>query len=355
MIKQNNLYLGEIRNSYIGYATDDSVRNKAASGGFVTAFLTYLLKSGTIDGALVCRAKVEGGRLVAYSYVASSEEELKEAQTSVYMDFPYFEAFKSKIASYSKLAVVALPCQINTITKMAESDPVLAKKIFLKLSLYCSHASEPSLINNLISVRHKINLNEVSRFYFKKGHWRGYTIYEMHDGRIIEKPYLGAFGLYMNLYYYMKTRCLSCDDQTCRKSDISCGDAWLRRLKTHSIKYSMINIRTEIAEEYFDRFLSSGRFKAEQINEKEVIQSQKRGLIRKVHYVYPFKVLGPLFGFKTNYKGNNYARWNHWIGASLLLINIKLSRYPRIMSIILRIPKPILYVYVAIIKFFMNF
>lgn len=355
MLPDSRIYLGDIKKSYIGYATNDIVAANAASGGFVTAFLSYLLEFGIADAAYVCRLNIVDGRLQAQSFVARTVSELLESQTSIYCDLPYFESLRDKMGASERVVFVGLPCQIHALNRMADRDPDLRRKIVLKVALYCSHATSPDLIHRLALLRHRVDMGDVQKMYFRKGHWRGNLQYHLKDGSVKQIPYLKAYGLYMNLYLFMRQRCFSCSDHTCTVSDISCGDAWLKRLKVADHKYSMINVRTDVAVKLFEEFAASGRFMAEAIDSGDVLRSQRRGLIRKIHYVYPYKVLARLFGFTSGYRGPNYAKWNHWIGAFFLMSNVWISSHRMAINIVLRLPRSVLYAYVAFIKALMNF
>ena len=67
-------YMGTRRATYLGHASSDELRARAASGGVVTALLRHLLATGTIDGALVCRTEVADGKVRPRYAIARSEE-----------------------------------------------------------------------------------------------------------------------------------------------------------------------------------------------------------------------------------------------------------------------------------------
>lgn len=346
-------YLGRTAACYLGYSTDESIREGAASGGFISSFLIFLLENRIIDGTLISRTYIEDGRLKAESYVAKSKKEVLDCRTSIYMHFPYFRGLNELKYKDMKIAVVGLPCHLSAVQRMEKKFSWLRDRIVLKIGIFCSHASSPELIHRVLK-KEGIDLNLVEKFYFRKGHWRGFLTFDMKDGRTIQIPYL-KFGLYMNLYFHERPSCLSCRDHTGSCSDISCGDAWMKSLKNHPIKHSMVIVRTQRGQGFFRKFCEEGYFSAAEVPASLVIRSQKRGLIRKNHYIYAFKKLSPIFGYKVSYKGDSYARWNHYLGAFLLMLNVKASEKRRVMDVVYRIPKSILYAYVAIVKVFMSF
>ncbi len=64
----------------------------AASGGMITAFLCYLLRTGKIDGAWVSRTKIVDGQLGYDTFIATTEEELRDASSSIYMSMPLLKS-----------------------------------------------------------------------------------------------------------------------------------------------------------------------------------------------------------------------------------------------------------------------
>jgi len=348
-----DFYLGPTRSCYIGYSKNQRIRKDAASGGFISSFLMFLLENKFIDGAFVSRTIIKDKEIEAYSYIAKSKQEILDSRTSIYMHFPYLRGLKEIKNQDIKIAVVGLPCHLSAIQRMEEKIHWLKDKITLKIGIFCSHASSPSLVHRVLK-KEGINLDLVDKFYFRKGHWRGFLTFQMKDGQTIQVPYLN-FGLYMNLYFHERPSCLSCMDHTAISSDISCGDAWMKRLKKHPIKHSMVVVRNHKAGKLFAAFCDRDYFHAEKIPPSLVIKLQKSGLIRKNHYIYAFKKLSPLFKYRVSYNGANYANWNHFIGAFLLMLNVKASENPKLMDIIYRLPRILLYGYVAVIKAFMKF
>ena len=51
-------YIGSFERSWFAYASSETIRESAASGGVITALLAFLLKEGEINGALVCRSVI---------------------------------------------------------------------------------------------------------------------------------------------------------------------------------------------------------------------------------------------------------------------------------------------------------
>ena len=82
--EQIDALVGDYKGAWIGYAKDARWREKAASGGCITAFLAYLLDNALIDGAVVCRTTVIEGKARASFSLVHSSRELEGSQGSFY-------------------------------------------------------------------------------------------------------------------------------------------------------------------------------------------------------------------------------------------------------------------------------
>ncbi|MEW8587025.1 MAG: coenzyme F420 hydrogenase/dehydrogenase beta subunit N-terminal domain-containing protein, partial [Candidatus Thiodiazotropha sp.] len=70
-----NTLVGEYQELYHAYASEDSVRVNAASGGVGSALLISLLEQGEIDGALVCNTNIEMEKVRARFSIATTKQE----------------------------------------------------------------------------------------------------------------------------------------------------------------------------------------------------------------------------------------------------------------------------------------
>ena len=99
--KNPDKYIGPHIGCKKGYGTNEGIRANAASGGMVTSLLCNLLKHGDIDGAWVTKTDFVNGELSYKTYVATTEEEIRDASSSVYMTIPllkHIDVIKNYIA-----------------------------------------------------------------------------------------------------------------------------------------------------------------------------------------------------------------------------------------------------------------
>jgi coenzyme F420 hydrogenase subunit beta len=117
---------------------DENIRMAASSGGMVTSLLVFLLKSGTIDGAIVTKMS-EADPLLPNVFLATTEEQIIAAAQSKYCPVPVNMAIKQVIDKNLKIAVVGLPCHIQGLRKLELQNPKLKEKFILHLGLFCGH------------------------------------------------------------------------------------------------------------------------------------------------------------------------------------------------------------------------
>ena len=348
-----DFWLGPFDQCFLGYAGDEEVREGSASGGAVSAVLIHLLESGRIDGALVSRLRPREGRLEPQTFVARARDEILSARTSIYLDFPLAQHFLRLQDLPGRYAVVALPCQLAQLRKLEQKRPQLRERIAYRLGLLCGHASNRKLLDKVLK-RKGIAQDQIEEFAFRKGHWRGRSYVRLTDGREITFPFL-HFGLYQNLWLHCARRCLACQDQFAEQSDMSFGDAWLPELKSHPIKHSIFLSRAPEHTALLQEMLREGSLVGEAADPLALIRAQKRSLIYHKWGIAGRHRLAPLFGMKVPYEGSHRARWNDLAGAFLFLLAFRLSQSDRWDDLIMRLPRPLLYPYIAAMKLMVNF
>ena len=345
-------WLGKFERCYLGYAGDETVREGAASGGVVSAVLIHLLESGRIDGALVSRLVPQDGRLEPVTWVARTKEEILQARTSIYLDFPMARPLLSLKDLPGRYAVVALPCQLRALRRMEQKHPELRARIAFRLGLLCGHASSRKLLDKVLANKH-IPQGQIEEFAFRRGHWRGRSYARLREGAEITFPFLD-FGIYQNLWLHCAPRCLACDDHFAEHSDLSFGDAWLPELKSHPVKHSIFLSRNPESTAVLEEMIADRALAVEPADPFALVRAQKRSLVYHKKNIAGRHRLAPLFGMTVPYRGPHRPRWKDLIGALLFLLPVKLSQSARWSNLIMRLPRPFLYPYIAAMKLTIN-
>lgn len=351
-VSNPNRYLGNHITCRIGYAKDEKIRKNSASGGMVTALLCHLIRTNQIDGAWVTKSEIVNGKLGYKTFVATTEEEIKDCSSSIYMYMPLLNHINDILQFDGKLAVVLLPCQMKALSYIIEKRPEIKKKIALKICLYCSgvHSKSATLIP---LEKKKLSLDDAVRIYYRRGHWRGLTTIKYGNGQEKTIPYSWTICAYKNAYFFIKEACLICQDHFGESSDISFGDVWLREMKKNPIKHTGCIIRSEKALEMYRSAVNSGVIVDSSISDEKVIYSQKRSLVFKFNCakakVHAYKKLGKTLNLDTL----SHCKLNHWLAYKLAYFNMKLSRNHE--AIIKKIPLPLIYLYMLFIRFLLSF
>jgi coenzyme F420-reducing hydrogenase beta subunit len=317
-------YIGNFNRSYFAYAGNESLRQKAASGGVATALLSFLLDSQQIDGALVCRSVIKDGKVRPEFFVAKTMKDLLSAQGSKYMAVDFSEDALPLLRSFNgRLAVTLLPCDTSTLKRAMENDADLAERITFAITLFCGHNSVHELTD---MVTHKLAPKGalLLDFHHRQGHWRGTLRSEFDNGKIVEKPFT-YFSDYQNLYFFCQQKCHHCNDHSGYDGDISVGDIWSLRMKEEPIKHSAVITRTPAGVEVFADAVRSGVLIAKEEPIEEICEGQARSM--PFHYNISARAkAGKLLGFKIKDRVYARVRWNDYLVAWLALFNEKFSR-----------------------------
>lgn len=323
-------YIGPHLSCRMGYAADAGIRENAASGGMVTAFLCSLLKNGSIDGAWVVRTSfTKDGRLAYETYIAQTPQQIREASSSVYMKIPMMSHLDQLRQFHGRLAVVLTPCMMRAFNRILEKDSSLRKKIVLKIGLFCSGAHDERATEYALDKCH-IPREGAVRLYYRRGHWRGTSSVLYNDGSRKEFSYTRSVCAYKNAYFFTEKSCLKCKDQFAETADISFGDVWLSEVKKDAVKYTGCVIRSRKAFELLRRAEKQGDLFTRPMTDAKMLQSQKRALTFK-------------------YRGK---RWNHRLAGYLAERNRRFSvGHPEVLK---RVPMRVIYYYMCVIRLLLS-
>lgn len=345
--EQLEAYIGPFSGGYLTHAVNAEVREKAASGGTVTALLIHLLQSGKIDGALVNTLGIEAGRVRARFTIATSVDEILEARGSKYQAvhfaseaLPLIRAFKGR------LAVVALPCDATLLDRQRKNNPGLDKKIALVISLFCGHNSEPELTERIIS-RLNRNNEKLLHFRYRSGHWRGSMDLVFKDSaRTVPFTF---FSNYQNLYFFCQRKCLYCEDHFGYHCDISAGDIWSAGMKSDDIKHTALITRSQNAEGFLQQAVDAGHLEISPCPVEDIFQGQIR--TARCHYqVTARSRISSFFGEDIPDSVHAHVRLVDYLIAAVVLLNYRISRSAFGKKIIFAIPKPLLKLYLYFFK-----
>lgn len=345
-------YLGEHVSCRKGYAADESIRENAASGGMVTALLCHLLRTGQIDGAWVTKTEIKDGKLGYHTFIAVTEEEIRSASSSIYMNIPLLKHVDLVRKFDGKVAVVMTPCMLQGLTKLMEKDEALREKIVLKLGLYCSgnHSEKATLLSLEQS---KISLDGAKRLYYRRGHWRGLSSVLYEDGSEKTFSYTKTICAYKNAYFFEKGSCMTCQDHFASAADLSFGDIWLKEMKGNPIKHTSCVIRNERAWAMYRQAVEAGAIVDSHISDRDMVRSQKRALVFKYTCAPAKMKYFEKQGKTVSLVADDKCKWNHRLAFYLAEKNKKYSEehYEKLR----KIPYILIYYYMCLIRVLLSF
>ena len=115
----------EVGNGYIAWAKDKAIRDKGASGGFVTALMAAGLEKGFLDNVLVVKKK---GVYEGIPVMTNDVEEVLEAAGSLHSAPVNLAKRSSSIVS--KLILIAVsPAPFSAFTCLARRLPLVVRQI----------------------------------------------------------------------------------------------------------------------------------------------------------------------------------------------------------------------------------
>lgn len=341
-------FVGHYENVYFSYAAQERFRDRAASGGSVSALLSHLLHVNVIDGAVVLGTEVQDNEVLPKFTVARTDEALIAAQGSKYSAvhfardaFPLIEDFSGR------LAVVALPCDAKILHHYRGRHPEFDRKIALVITLLCGHNSEPELTDHIVS---KLNPGgkRLESYTYRFGHWRGNLRAEFEGEESVIKPF-AYFSDYQNLYFFSQRKCHHCFDHLGYYCDISAGDIWSYRMRQHPIKHTALITRSAAGQRAVESALESSALVGKEEPIEEVMDGQARTM--PFHYNVSARArVGRLFGERIRDQVQESVRWNDYIVAFIALFNERISRSPRMQKVIMKIPKPLIKLYLLFMK-----
>lgn len=187
------------------------------SGGAVTAILANALDEGLID-AIVTVTEDRWTLRPSSVVITKSEVLIQHAGSRYSWWVPLLAALKSAVVGhkYSRIAVIGLPCAVQAVARMRESDNDLLKPygdaIRLVIGLFCTETFDyQALIVGKLKMHHRLEPYEI-----KKLNVKGKLEVLQQNGSTMIVPLA-------ELETCIRPGCHLCTDLTAVTSDISAG------------------------------------------------------------------------------------------------------------------------------------
>jgi coenzyme F420 hydrogenase subunit beta len=206
--------LGYYRRVVASRAADRDIASKGQAGGVVTALMLMALEKGVIDCAVLTR--VDADRGFPRGVVASSPTEIMACSGSQYVGAHSLGALREALdKGFQRIGVVALPCQVRSLRKMALYDLIrenLRERIHLVLGLFCNWAFSGREFHSFLSSR--VGSHTVKRFHIPPPPAGALELHTEND--VVSIPLDEVRPL-------IQGACRTCPDMTAEFADISVG------------------------------------------------------------------------------------------------------------------------------------
>lgn len=226
---------------YYGYSLDEEMRQNAASGGIATELLCYLIENKIVD--YVTCVSNRTSRELPQQIVTNDINAIRQMRQSKYCPVKWNDIVAKLDKIEGKIAIVALPCQINSLKKYYSKRK---HNIKFFISLMCNHTPSLFAANYLSqAVNHS---GELESIQYRGGGWPGFmklTIAEKKFGskQEVKFPFRKAWAAGYGKYF-KNLRCSVCNDPFAQNADIVFGDSYFLQ-DTDTIGNTLCIIRNE--------------------------------------------------------------------------------------------------------------
>lgn len=222
-------FFGHSALTILTHSTNDTLRNKAASGGALSAVLIHLLASKKIDAVMHIGIDNENPFLNRVK-ISRNADEILVNSGSRYAPAASLSQIHELLNSTERFAFVGKPCEVATLRSLVHNNPNYEGKVAYYLSFFC--AGTPNL-NKVKAMASYLGLKaeDVTEIKYRGDGWPGTFSMCTSDGTIKEMSYDQSWGKYLGRS--IQDRCKLCFDGIGESADISFGDAWyLTELET---------------------------------------------------------------------------------------------------------------------------
>ena len=266
-------FTGNSLRSFAGKSTDERIYANSQSGGIASELLIHGLRSGNIAGAVVVTMK-PGAPPRPEAYLASSVEEIVEAQKSKYTPVPLLEVLSRLDQIPGKVAIVGLSCHIHGLIKVCDLYPGLNDRIGYMIGLICDRSLSCASIDYL-AMKAGFDGDEEKVFIFRDkscGGYPGDVRVSSADGR---STILRDIARRRIKPYLTPPRCHLCFDKMNVLSDVTIGDPHGIRSADRKNGESICIARSEAGLKLVESAIESGTVTLREIPYSDIVRGQK--------------------------------------------------------------------------------
>lgn len=205
-----------------GWSTDPGMRHRASSGGALSAVLTYLLDSGTVDAVLQTAASPEVP-VANVTVLSDTADAILQAAGSRYAPSSPLAGLAPLLDDDRRFAFVGKPCDVAALRALALEDPRIDQRFPVLLSFFCAGVPSQTGAEQVLA-KLGTEPGAVKAFRYRGNGWPGRATATLNDGSERSMSYFDSWGGILS--NHAQLRCKVCADGTGKAADIVCADAW---------------------------------------------------------------------------------------------------------------------------------
>ncbi len=300
--------------AYLIHSSDAHIRHEAASGGFITSLLIYLLENGTINGSIVARCEGKNP-LIAESFIARDKRSIISACGSKYAPVSNLIVLRDILKGSGRYAFVGTPCMLEGLVRLERYFPELRQKIVLKVGIVCAGMASRLSTKNYIEQDGKVAISDVRKICYRGDGWPGrFRVFGEGGAILMDRPLIGGSLIHVvGVDHYL--RCENCLDHWANFADIAVSDPWSEEMiGSEREGRSAILVKRKAGHDTVSAGVNAGYFISDPILPEKMIGFNKHLFITKNHvrhcwmalyqivFMHRIKYLFPLVQFML--KGN---------------------------------------------------
>lgn len=282
-----------MKQTFIGYSTDKTIRHRATSGGVGSALVKYLLDNKIVQYALSFNYDSEH---ISYVPVLISSFSEYNICGSIYQEMNLISEVKNLLNSAiliptpkgasvqvggGKIVLFALPCQARALRAICEKAGFKPIIIGLTCSSQQSHEATSYLLSRI-----GVEENNVSYLQYRGNGWPSGIQIKTNDG----KDYFvkNNDSIWMEIFHsrlFIQPRCFGCRNTLNDFADIVLADPWLPEyVKNEKEGQTLFATYTAIGEELVSSALQNKYIEANEVSNELLFKSQNVTIQRKEAY-----------------------------------------------------------------------
>lgn len=268
---------------FLAYAVDENIRFDAASGGFITGLLNFLLSNKFADGAVVTACQGENS-VIAKSFIARDKQEVLSARGSKYAPVSNCIALSEIMTTPGRYVFVGTPCMLQGVSKIQEISPVIKERIILKIGFVCAGMASRVSTTKYIEQEGKVDLKKVYKISYRGRGWPGrFTVYDKSNEILMDRPLIdGSLTHVVGRDHYL--RCKNCIDHWARYADICVSDPWTEEMMRNEKKgQSAVLVRTDKGKKFLSKAVDDKEICIREITKEDFINFNKHLIMNPEH------------------------------------------------------------------------